>query len=269
MSPSDRRKPDRTRSTPSGRGGRTPPRDRAASPLTRIFDPLRSAAAAFFKHDVALRRADDGAVHIVLEERKQEAKPRPPGRAEIAAQKDRQDLDLMRVQLAELLDELPETRQTMRHLGFVEQALAKRGLRALNKLPLDVLQRALDQFEGLVVNWSPAGLASLRSRMAVAIIDREHLGPDSESDAYRTSAVLDAMPMPSVPGVPEVIESSDDEALAAAYAALGDLAPGGGAVEFQGELGSPSAQAAAREAARPLARSGVGITDLKLRELQR
>jgi hypothetical protein len=131
---------------------------------------------------------------------------------------------------------MPETRQTMRHLVFVEQALAKKGLKALHKLPLDVLQHALAQLEGLVTNWSPVGLASLRSKMAVAIIDRDHLDHDAEADVYRTAAVLDA-PCPRPVCAPEsALGPSDDDALAAAYAALGAVAPG--AVETQSELGS-------------------------------
>jgi hypothetical protein len=43
---------------------------------------------------------------------------------------------------------------------------------------------------------------------------------------------------------------SDDEALAAAYAALGSVAPAG-AIEMQGELGSRSTRALATSAPRP------------------
>ncbi len=235
-----------------------------SSIAARLFDPLRNATAAFFKRDVTLRRADDGAVHIVLEARRPSSRPGPPSRAEVAAQREARDLDLMRTQLAELLDELPEARRTMRHLGFVEQALAKRGLRAFDKLPVEVLQRALEQFEGLVVNWSPVGLASLRSRMAVAIIDREHLAPDSESEAYVSEAVVESVPMP-MPGLPEVAETSDTDALAAAYAALGDLAPV--SIELQGELGSRSAQVVARQAGRQ-ERAGETGSGISLRVLQ-
>ena len=243
--------------------------------ISRLFKGARTAVAAFFKHDLALKRADDG-VHIVLRERAapagKPAKPaKPASRQAAAAQREQQELALMRSQLAALLAEMPETRETLRHLVFVEQALAKRGLRALHKLPLDVLQRALEQLEGLVTNWSPVGLASLRSKMAVAIIDREHMDPDAEADAYRTAAVLDTMP---VPLAVELSDRSDDEALAAAYAALGNVAPTG--VEMHTELGSPSARAVSRDVARevardgaqPQTRSGMPSADIQLRELQ-
>jgi hypothetical protein len=113
-----------------------------------------------------------------------------------------------------------------------------------------VLQHALAQLEGLVTNWSPVGLASLRSKMAVAIIDRDHLDHDAEADVYRTAAVLEA-PCRRRPAVaPEsTLDPSDDDALAAAYAALGALAPG--AIETQSELGSRSARAVNPHATAP------------------
>jgi hypothetical protein len=208
--------------------------------MQRILRPFRKAAAAFFSHHIALRR-DEGQVLIVLQERADpERKNKAQLRAEQLAREEREEFELMMSQLRGLLDEIADTRTAMRHLAFVEQSLGRKGLRALHKLPLDVLRRALEQFEGLVTNWSPAGLANLRSKMAVAIIDREHSDPEAENDAYRTAAVLDASPMTSLP---EVEVRSDDEALAAAYAALGNLAPVG--VEIQGELGSASTKALA------------------------
>ena len=239
--------------------------------FVRLVHPLRSALAAFFKHDLALRRAEDG-VRIVLEERPRPGMAPAPTRAALVVAKEAQDLALMRQQLATLLDELPETRATLRHLVFVEQALKKKGLRALRKLPLEVLQRALDQLEGLVTNWSPVGLASLRSKMAVAIIEREQMAPgadadmETEADAAgdRGSSVLDPLPVEPVPE-PAVATRSDAEALAAAYAAIGDFAPS--QFEMQGDLSSPSARALAREALRPLARDADPV-DIELRELQ-
>jgi hypothetical protein len=140
--------------------------------LSRLMLPLRRAAQAFFRSEVALKRDETG-LRLTLEERAVPQVARPPTAAELAADRRRLELKLMLVQLTEVLDEMPETRETMRHLVFVEQALRKKGLRALKKMPLEVLKRALDQFEGLITNWSPDGLANLRSKMAVAVIDRE------------------------------------------------------------------------------------------------
>lgn len=206
------------------------------SAFARIFKPLHQAATAFFQHDLTLRRADGG-LRLVFELRSADdgagavGTGKQPSRAQLQADKNRQELALIQAQLTDLLDSVPETRGTMRHLVFVEHALARKGLQALHKLPLDVLQQALEQIEGLVTNWSPAGLASLRSKMAVAIIDRQHMDPDAEADANRTAAVLehaaDAAGLrdaaAAVPGTADA--QREDAALAAAYAALGAAAP--------------------------------------------
>jgi hypothetical protein len=194
--------------------------------LRRFTLALRRVFAAVFTQHLSLHRADDG-VRVVLRDKPMlPAKAQPPSRAELAARKESQDFALLRMQLADLLNDLPETRSALRHLVFVEQALARKGLRALDKLPLDVVRRALDQLEGLVVNWSPAGLAMLRSRMAVAIIRRDQLGESGEveSQAHMAVSVLDSMPNTDLQDGLDV-NTDDDEALAAAYAALGNLAP--------------------------------------------
>jgi hypothetical protein len=233
------------------------------SRISHLFNPLRKLVAAVFQHELALRREETG-VRVVLEERTQRTgKVKPPSRAAIAAVRDAKELALMRSQLAELLDEVPETRHTMRHLVFVEQALTRKGLRALHKLPLDVLQRALEQLDGLVTNWSPVGLAGLRSKMAVAIIDRENMDPDAEADAYRTAAFMD--PPPAEQEEPEMPARSDDDALAAAYAALGDMAPS--TVETQGELRAQSARAGGRSATRPTGSMNSPSPDIEIRAL--
>ena len=78
--------------------------------LTSLFDPLRQAATAFFKHDLALRRdAGTREVKIVLEQRAPK-KGAKPTREELAQRREREELALMRAQLAELLDTMPETR---------------------------------------------------------------------------------------------------------------------------------------------------------------
>jgi hypothetical protein len=232
--------------------------------LTPIAGMCRRAFALIFRHHVTLRVAPGG-VRVVMEDRPSlPARERLPTRAELAARKSQQEFQLMQQQLAELLNDLPETRTTLRHLVFVEKALARKGLRALQKLPVEVLQRALEQLEGVVVNWSPVGLAALRSRIAVAIIDRDNQlnGAQAEADTYRTAAVMDTLPDTAFEDGVEV--SSDDDALAAAYAALGDLAPA--AVELQGDLGSTSARALAQHAAR----QGTDLPGaIRIHELQR
>ncbi len=265
------------------------------TPIQRLFRPLQTALQVFFARDLALRRGEAG-VEIVLTDRKAAAKPRKPTRSETELARERAELALMHEQLSALLDDLPETRGTLRHLVFVEQTLSRKGWRALHKLPLDVLQRALEQLEGLVQNWSPEGLANLRSKMAVAIIDREHMDPNAEADAYRTAMPMEAPP-PEAGMAGDDAGGADDAALAAAYAAaLGSAAPTpaptpaalaaqalaqvqasaqatlaasaaagpGEPLEFHNELGSPAARAQPRE---NLAGRGK-LPPIKLRELQ-
>ncbi len=223
---------------------------------------LKSAFRAFFQQDLVLQR-DAGRLHVALAEPGQNAKPKRPSRAEKAAKKEAEDLVRARADLAALLDEDASLRSTMRHLAFIEQALAKKGWKALRKVPLDVLQRALDQLENLVTNWSAAGLACLRSKMAVAVLDREHQDADAEADAYKTAAVLDNPAVVAGQAIEAAKASSaEDEsaALLATYAAMGIEAPAG--VELQGELGSPSAKALAKGGGRHATAADVTLRDL-------
>ncbi len=228
-----------------------------------MLSALKKAMVAFFRHDVVLQRDDEG-VHICFEDRENTV-PRPPTRAQRAAQKDQATLERARAGLAALLDEDATLRSGLRQLAFVEHALEKKGWRGLHKIPLDVLQKALEQLESMVQNWSDEGLACLRSKMAVAVIDREHMDPSKEPDAYRTAAVLDSPPTVAAKAIRaakaaatdeaaegvEVTPVDDAQALLAAYAAMGlQTEPAAAAVEVHGELASPSAKALAREARR-------------------
>lgn len=101
-----------------------------------------------------------------------------------------EELQRMRRELTDLLNEDLTLRNELRHLAFVEGALGTAGLDALYQVPVDVLKTALDQFEGLVTNWSPEGLACLRSKMAVAVRERENagLGADASEQASSLAA---------------------------------------------------------------------------------
>jgi hypothetical protein len=196
------------------------------------FGVLKNGLRAFFGHHIALRRDDDG-VRLVLHDRTQPAS-RPPTRAELAADQERRELQRTRTQFAELLDIDPMQRSRMRELAFLEQALARRGWTALHRVELTVLDTALQQFESLVTNWSPEGLACLRSKMAVALAERQAGG-----DGATTKGDLLVLPDPpavaaqaiatarsaSAQALPEVV---DDEtaALRAAYESMGIAPPG-------------------------------------------
>jgi len=153
----------------------------------KTLGPLGRAAHLFFRCHVQLRWR--GGFRLTLVERA--ATPSDSPEAQRAA-REQAELSLILQQLAAALDEDEQIRPSLRHLGYVEQALMAEGLPALYRLPLDVLQRAHEQFEGLVTNWSPHGLASLRSRMAVAVAERA--GEDDDLAA----GVLDP-PVPPAP----------------------------------------------------------------------
>lgn len=236
--------------------------------LSKIFSPLRQAAEAFFKHDLALRR-DAAGLQIVLEARpatpKEAGKKAKSGKP-ASVQREQEVQALMLEQLSALLAEVPSTRSALPHLGFVEQALRRKGLRALDKLPLEVLQRALEQLESLVTNWSPVGLASLRSKMAVAIIEREQLAPDQQGAAEAEAETNESRVEPAAIDALVLSEqeaNEDHQALTAAYAALSPTAPTAD-IEFHMELGSPSSKAIAPRAASAPEAEG----ELRLRELE-
>lgn len=80
----------------------------------------------------------------------------------------------MRRELFTLLERHPQSRQTMRHLDVVERVLRRQGFEAVQALPVKVLARALDEMESLVWDWSQAGLAEIRSRLAVTVKARRN-----------------------------------------------------------------------------------------------
>lgn len=232
------------------------------SSILKPFTLIGKATRAFFKADVRLRRGEHG-LEVVLDESTLPPRGAAPGakvrkQPDPTAERDRKALSQVQASLARLLDELPENRAALRHLAFIEHALAKKGLRALHKVPYDVLKRALDQFEGVVVNWSDEGLATLRSKMAVALIERE---PESAAPAPVDAPV--SVPDTAPLALPVDLEGEDaaeaEAALMAAYGAMAlpglDLAPAaddgdGPALEVQGELNSPSGKALAKAARR-------------------
>lgn len=223
--------------------------------ILRPFILLAKAIRAFFKADLRLRRGNRG-LEVVLDEtalKDKSRKVRPAAKAGPTLAAQQHELERMRLALKRLLDDVPEHRRTLRHLAYIEHGLEKKGLHALHKVPYDVLQRALLQFEGLVINWSDEALATLRSKMAVALIERER---DPEVPAKQAdepeSSLMDAAPLAH----PEPLEGDDaaeaEAALLAAYGAvalesldLGESSEAEG-VEVQGELNSTSGKALAK-----------------------
>ncbi|MDE2453241.1 MAG: hypothetical protein KGL43_06575, partial [Burkholderiales bacterium] len=117
----------------------------------------------------------------------------------------------------------------------IEQALQEHGWKALDWVSLQTLGDALAQFEGMVTNWSPTGLACLRSKMAVALVERENQEAVTEP-ALMPHAAEARTELPGQAPQPDPAEADSDEpdaALLAAYAAFG--------------VGTPEAETAVRE----------------------
>ena len=90
----------------------------------------------------------------------------------------------MKRDLYALLNQHPSTRRLMRRLAAVEHTLHADGLEGLEALPVRVIAKALAEMDSLVRDWSPTGLAELRSRMAVIVKQHptEAVAVDSKSD---------------------------------------------------------------------------------------
>lgn len=129
---------------------------------------IAQAAHVLFRSDLRVRLR--GGLRLEIAETK---RARTPEVAELELATGRAELALMLRELAQVLDQDVDVRPALRHLVYMESALTQDGLRALDKVPLDVLARAHEQLEGLVTNWEPRGLAGLRSKMAVAVMERE------------------------------------------------------------------------------------------------
>lgn len=105
-------------------------------------------------------------------------------------------LAVMRAMRDELRKELARCAADGRvhaHLARFERRFSKRGVRAIDEIPVDQLRRALADFESMVRNWSSPALADLRSRMAVRLADRSSaasvwIAVNSVAPSYRQAA---------------------------------------------------------------------------------
>jgi hypothetical protein len=156
------------------------------SAFLRALKPLKSAATAFFSHDLTLRRGERG-LEVGLAERSGEPRRSPAQQREHDRRRgEARLLAQMQDELAALLDESAGIRRTMRALAMFDEAFAAEGLAALDNVPLPVLTKALEQFESLVSNWSPVGLATLRSKMSVAAGSRQRREADAAAANTRS-----------------------------------------------------------------------------------
>jgi hypothetical protein len=90
--------------------------------------------------------------------------------------------------LRALLRERPGLRRLMPHLAHIERSLRKHGSRALLRLPVNVLQRGLEQLETLQSDEPRDALRALRTRLVEAIALR-NVARSVTSPAALTPAV--------------------------------------------------------------------------------
>lgn len=200
-----------------------------------MFDTVKQVFRFVFSDQIRLRRSKHEGIRIALA---------PAGSVEVTdsmlqrQEKQRQAaalLQAMQDELHAVLQSSRSLREHSRHLVALDAALRTQGLVLLQAMPLPQLTRALFEFEQAVTNWSPVGLATLRSKIAVAIAERRRAG---ESDALPAApptppvapAAADSRPEVTVVEVPaEALAGAPDasEALLAAYAGLADTAAPG------------------------------------------
>jgi hypothetical protein len=201
------------------------------------FQSLVRAARAFFVDDIRLRR--EGSRVVLRLESASDTHARGPAAGPDTANRKttpeqrraEEQLAGMRSELKALLNEDPQARRNMPHLAYVEQQLAIQGLALLDKLPVPLLRQGLKQFEGAVTNWSPVGLATLRSKMAVAVQQRG-LGNAEGPEEVDTPLPEDADTLRAALEVSEVPLADSEAALVEAYRAM-RLGPDGGSGEIR------------------------------------
>jgi hypothetical protein len=94
---------------------------------------------------------------------------------------ERKHVRRMRADLFFMLEQHPASRDLVRALALVERTLQRSGFDGVDRLPQKVLARALTELERLVRDWSPVGLAELRSRLAVLVKTKPIEAPKAAS----------------------------------------------------------------------------------------
>jgi hypothetical protein len=135
-------------------------------------EPMPFERIGLFERFKRLFRRDAGPSYApsVLQETARSHEARPGSRRPLsprAASHD--DAARMLTALKEVLNRDPRSRGVLPHLGLVEKALVKRGLKGLHEVPPEVLRKALSQLETLVSDWSQVGIAALRAQIKSAM----------------------------------------------------------------------------------------------------
>jgi hypothetical protein len=183
-----------------------------------MFGPLKRAARAFFVDELHLQR-DERGLRVVLHGGQGPVLTAEERARQREEQRVQTELDAMRHDLAAVFDDIPGSRRALGHLAHVELQLREKGLALLDQVPLNLLRQALHELENAVSNWSSTGLATLRSKMAVAVRTRELNQSEHEQDVRLSRAQL-PLPEVSESRVERSATDPDQAALLAAYGAV-------------------------------------------------
>lgn len=136
-------------------------------------EPMPFERVGLFDRFMRLFRREAGPSEApsILQEVAKSQQARPGSRKPLARTAKRPDDESTRMlgALKEVLNRDPRSRGVLPHLGLVEKALIKRGLKGLHELPPEVLRKALSQLETLVADWSQVGIAALRAQIKSAM----------------------------------------------------------------------------------------------------
>ena len=95
---------------------------------------------------------------------------------------ERKQVRRMHADLFSMLEQHPSSRELVRALAVLELTLKRKGFEGVDKLPPKLLARALTDLERLVRDWSPVGLAELRSRLAVLVKNKPVLAEPAAAE---------------------------------------------------------------------------------------
>ena len=182
--------------------------EHAAPRVPLLLRPLQWVKR-FFTHDVRLQRRGRK-FRLVLVANKGAAKPAGADKAAPVAAAPAADDPVCRMHgdLRQLLVQHADARNLMRHLTFVERSLRLSGPDGLQAVPIEVVTKASQQLENLVTDWSPPGLAELRSRLSVLVMAQEE---EAHSEFQPTNSNLSDFDTPQRMQVSEATPSDFEE----------------------------------------------------------
>lgn len=162
---------------------------------SRWYTPLVNLARGLFVAQVQLERRE-GKLHVVLQSaqgRAEATQRHKPVRPQSSAANpppllgvDAAQLERMQEALVHVLDQHAGARKVLRHLGYLEHALRRKGARCFVDLPIDVLKPALLQLRSVMGAQPNQGLTEVHACLVVTVVDRDVAEDNSDSNGRRS-----------------------------------------------------------------------------------